>query len=250
MRFLSMITFKHNTTMNTNNAMNMTEAAIAPYVSKMNALIHYRKNKRTIANKANEEWISTRREMESLWPSLSKEAKKHYNAKKDAAHKTYNDAYSKAWYAGKAVTSYVKAILTAVGNEICPFYLGKVGPKTCEKIKTALSSYLVPIFGEDGYSVTRSPDKELCIYAKIETCFGDYVSCDSTLSVENPFGEVVKPKLKTPDDIEELLKQNEAFEQEFEKLQAETKEKIFAIYEKYPLVYDCALHTVKNIVLE
>ena len=241
------LTFMHTNTMNNNKAMNMTEAAIAPYVSKMNKLLSYRKKQQTIANKANEEWISVRKEMESLWPSLSKEAKKHYNAKKDLAHKTYSNAYARAWYAGKAALSYVKAILTIVGNEVCPFYLGKVGPKTCEKIKTAFSSYLVPIFGECGYSVTRSPDKELCVYAKVEPCFGDYISCDSTLSVETPFGEVVKPKLESPDDVEELLRQKEAFEQDFEKLHAETKEKIYAIYEKYPLAFNCANRTINNI---
>ena len=238
----------HNT-MNNNKAMNMTEAAIAPYVKNMNALLSYRKKQLTISTKANEEWISVRKEMESQWPSLSKEAKKYYNAKKDMAHKTYSAAYARAWYAGKAALSYVKAILTIVGNEVCPFYLGKVGPKTCEKIKTALSSYLTPIFGEGGYSVTRSPDKELCIYAEVETCFGDYVSCNSTLSVEKPFGWFVKTKLESPDDVEELLRQKEAFEKDFEKLHAETKEKIYAIYEKYPLAFDCALHTINNIEL-
>lgn len=236
-------------TMNDKPVLNMTEAAIAPYVAKMNTLLSYRKKQLTISTKANEEWISTRKEMESLWHSLSKEEKKHYNAKKDLAHKTYSNAYARAWYAGKAALSYVKAILTIVGNAIVPFYLGKVGPKTCEKIKVALSSYLVPIFGEEGYSVTRSPDKDLCIYAKVEPCFGDYVSCNSTLSIENPFGWFVKSKLETPDDVEELLRQKEAFEQDFEKLHAETKEKIYAIYEKYPLAYDCALHTINNIEL-
>ena len=237
-------------TMNDKPVLNMTEAAIAPYVKNMNALVSYYKAQLDLAYVADEEYIKCRKEMDAAWGSLSREEKKFFHYKKDKAYKANQLARAKAYHADNAIILQGKAILTIVGNAIVPFYLGKVGPKTCEKIKTALSSYLTPIFGEEGYSVTRSPDKELCIYARVEdTDVGSYVSCNSTLSVENPFGEVVKPKLKTPEDIEELLKQNEAFEQEFEKLQAETKEKIFAIYEKYPLVYDCALHTVTNIVL-
>lgn len=243
------ITFMH-TTMNNNKAMNMTEAAIAPYVKNMNALVSYRKAQLDAAYEADKEYIELRKEAEKAWPGLSREAKKFHLDKKDKAWQAYNLAHAKAFHAGNAIILHGKAILTIVGNNIVPFYLGKVGPKTCEKIKVALSSYLVPIFGEDGYSVTRSPDKELCVYARVKDMdLGSYVSCDSTLSVENPFGEVVKANLETPNDIEELLRQKELMEKKFEALHAEVKEKIFAIYEECSLAFDCSLHTIKNIEL-
>ena len=98
--------------------------------------------------------------------------------------------------------------------------------------------------------MTRSPDKELCVYARVKDMdLGSYVSCDSTLSVENPFGEVVKPKLETPEDVEELLRQKELMEKKFELLYAEVKEKISAIYDECSLAYGCSMHSIKNIEL-
>lgn len=239
-----------HTTMNNNKAMNVTEAAIQPYVKNMNALVSYRKAQLDLAHEADEEYIECRKEMEAEWTSLSREEKKFYHYKKDTAYKTYQLAQAKAYHAGNAIILQGKAILTIVGNAIVPFYLGKVGPKTCEKIKTALSSYIVPVFGEEYYSVTRSPDKELCIYARIKDMdLGSYVSCNSTLSVENPFGEVVKSKISSPNDVEELLRQKELMEKKFDALHAEVKEKIFAIYNECSLAYGCLMHTIKNIEL-
>lgn len=239
-----------HTTMNNNKAMNMTEAAIQPYVKNMNALVSYRKAQLDAAYEADKEYTECRKEMEANWNRLSHEEKKFYHYKKSEAYKANQLAHAKAYHAGNAIILQGKAILTIVGNNIVPFYLGKVGPKTCEKIKTALSSYLTPIFGEDNYSVTRSPDKELCVYARVKDMdLGSYVSCDSTLSVENPFGEVVKPKISTPDDVEELLRQKELMEKKFDALHEEVKEKIFAIYNECSLAYGCSMHSIKNIEL-
>lgn len=98
--------------------------------------------------------------------------------------------------------------------------------------------------------MTRSPGKELCVYARVKDMdLGSYVSCDSTLSVENPFGEVVKTKISTPDDVEELLRQKELMEKKFDALYEEVKEKIFAIYNECSLAYGCSMHSIKNIEL-